>query len=76
MRWVFPCFEGIERLHLRHGPAQTPLLILQLTPLHQQILAPLGPTYEQCDNRVTDRAECGVNSLSSKSVPNSSRSRR
>jgi transposase len=46
MRWVFQCFEGIELLHIRHGPAQTTLLILRLTPLHQQILALLGPSYE------------------------------
>ncbi len=50
MRWVFQCFEGVELLHIRHGPdgpAQTTSLILRLTPLHQQILALLGPTYEQ-----------------------------
>jgi len=51
MRWVFQCFEGIELLHIRHGPeeqATTTSLILCLSPLHQQILALLGPTYEQC----------------------------
>ena len=37
---------GIELLHIRHGPAQTTSLILRLTPLHQPILALLGPTYE------------------------------
>jgi transposase len=47
MRWVFLCFEGIELLHIRHGPAAVTSLILRLTPLHQQILALLGPTYEQ-----------------------------
>jgi hypothetical protein len=48
MRWVFQCFEGIELLHIRHGPdAATASLILRLTPLHQQILALLGPTYER-----------------------------
>jgi hypothetical protein len=52
MRWVFQCFEGIELLHIRHGPAEqdgrtTTALILRLTPLHQQILALLGPPYEQ-----------------------------
>src|SRR5262249_7822147 len=50
MRWVFQCFEGIEGielLHIRHGPdALTTSLVLRLTPLHQQILALLGPTYE------------------------------
>jgi hypothetical protein len=49
MRWVFQCFEGIELLHIRHGPTQATIsLILRLTPLRQQILALLGPTYEQC----------------------------
>jgi hypothetical protein len=49
MRWVFQCFEGIELLHIRYGPdaASITSLILRLTPLHQQILALLGPTYEQ-----------------------------
>jgi hypothetical protein len=37
----------IELLPIRHGPeSATTSLILRLTPLHQQILALLGPTYE------------------------------
>jgi transposase len=47
MRWVFQCFEGVELLRIRHGPDAVTSLILRLTPLHQQILALLGPTYEQ-----------------------------
>jgi hypothetical protein len=47
MRWVFQCFEGIERLHIRHGPGAVSSLILRLAPLHQPILALLGPTFEQ-----------------------------
>jgi transposase len=47
MRWVFQCFEGIELLHIQQGPAPPTSLILRLTPLHQQILALLGPAYEQ-----------------------------
>lgn len=47
MRWVFQCFEGIEVLHIRHGPDAVTSLILRLTSLHRQILALLGPTYEQ-----------------------------
>jgi hypothetical protein len=48
MRWVFQCFEGIELLHIRHGPdALTASLVLRLTPLHQQILALLGSTYKR-----------------------------
>jgi len=48
MRWVFQCFEGIDLLHIRHGPDPTVAVVLRLEPLHQQILALLGPTYEQC----------------------------
>jgi transposase len=47
MRWVFQCFEGIELLHIRHGPDAVTSLILRLAPLHQQILTLLGPIYEQ-----------------------------
>jgi transposase len=47
MLWVFQCFEGIELLHIRHGPDAVTSLVLRLAPLHQQILALLGPTYEQ-----------------------------
>jgi transposase len=47
MRWVFQCFEGIELLHIRHGPAAVTSLILRLAPLHQQVLALLGPACEQ-----------------------------
>jgi hypothetical protein len=48
MRGAFQCFEGIELLHLRHGPDPTVavVLLLPLEPLHQQSLALLGPTYE------------------------------
>src|SRR5262245_21685392 len=47
MRWVFQCFEGIDLLHIRHGPDPMVAVVLRLEPLHQQILALLGPTYEQ-----------------------------
>ena len=45
MRWVFQCFEGIDllRIHARGGGSTT--VILQLTPLHERILAFLGPTF-------------------------------
>jgi transposase len=48
MRWVFQCFEGIDLLHIRHGPGPAAELVLRLQPLHQQVLALLGPTYEEC----------------------------
>jgi len=47
MRWVFQCFEGIDLLHIRHGPQPALALVLRLEPLHQQVLVLLGPSYEQ-----------------------------
>jgi hypothetical protein len=47
MRWVFQCFEGVDLLHIRHGPGPDVALELRLQPLHQQVLALLGPAYEQ-----------------------------
>jgi transposase len=47
MRWVFQCFEGIDLLHIRHGPAPAVALVLRLAPLHQRVLALLGPAYEE-----------------------------
>jgi hypothetical protein len=47
MRWVFQCFEGIDLLHIRHGPDPAMTVVLRLQPLHQQVLALLGPSYEQ-----------------------------
>jgi hypothetical protein len=47
LRWVFQCFEGIDLLHLRHGPEPALALVLRLQPIHQQVLALLGPSYEQ-----------------------------
>jgi hypothetical protein len=46
MRWVFQCFEGIDLLHIRHGPEPALALVLRLQPIHQQVLALLGPSYE------------------------------
>jgi transposase len=46
MRWVFQCFDGIDLLHIRHGPGPEMALVLRLQPLHQQVLALLGPTDE------------------------------
>jgi hypothetical protein len=45
MRWVFQCFEGIDLLHSRPGQAVT--LVLRVQPIHQQVLALLGPAYEE-----------------------------
>jgi transposase len=46
MRWVFQCFEGIELLHIT-TPEGVTTLILRLQPLHEQILALLGPPYQR-----------------------------
>jgi hypothetical protein len=45
MRWVFQCFEGVDLLHIRHGPELA--LVLRLEPVHQQVLALLGPAHEE-----------------------------
>ena len=47
MRWVFQCFEGIDLLHIRHGPDPALALVLRLQPVHHQVLALLGPSYEE-----------------------------
>jgi transposase len=46
IRWVFQCFEGVDLLHIRHGPGPAGALVLRLQPLHQQVLALLGPACE------------------------------
>jgi hypothetical protein len=46
MRWIFQFFEGVDLLHIRHGPTPAGALALRLQPVHQQVLALLGPTYE------------------------------
>lgn len=46
MRWLFKYFEGIDLLHIRHGPDPAMALVLRVQPVHQQVLALLGPTYE------------------------------
>lgn len=45
MRWVFQCFEGIELLHI-HRLEEVTTITLRLQPLHEQILALLGPPYQ------------------------------
>jgi transposase len=47
MRWVFPCCEEIDLLHLRAGPRPATALVLWVQPGHQQVLALLGPAYEE-----------------------------
>lgn len=47
LRWIFQCFEGVDLLHLRHGPGPAAALVLRLQPIHRQVLALLGPAYEE-----------------------------
>jgi len=47
MRWIFQCFEGIDLLRIRHGPDRPTDLVLRLQSVHHQVLALLGPTYQQ-----------------------------
>jgi hypothetical protein len=47
MRWVFQCFEGIDLLHIRAGPHPAAALVLRVQPVHQQVLALLGPSYQE-----------------------------
>jgi hypothetical protein len=44
MRWVFQCFEGLDRLTIA-TPAGIQVLVLHLTALHEQTLSLLGPSY-------------------------------
>ena len=46
LRWAFQCFEGIELLHISVPPAEKHTLVLRLQPLHEQVLALLGPPYQ------------------------------
>ncbi len=46
MRWVFPCFEGIEFLHVQTATSSQ-VLVLRLQPLHRLILHLFGPLYEK-----------------------------
>jgi len=47
MRWIFQCFEGISLLTFPQpgGPPQQAMT--ELEPLHEQVLALLGPSYEK-----------------------------
>ncbi len=40
-------FEGVDLLHIRHGPDPAVALVLRLQPVHQQALALFGPSYEE-----------------------------
>jgi hypothetical protein len=46
MRWIFQCFEGIDRLTVQTAVGLQ-MLVLHLTPLHEQVLTLLGPAYRE-----------------------------
>jgi transposase len=46
LRWIFQCFEGIDRLTVQ-TPAGSQVLVLHLAPLHAQVLTLLGPPYRE-----------------------------
>jgi transposase len=50
LRWIFQCFEGIELLHIR-AEDHTETLVLGVQALHEQVLALLGPPYQQIYKR-------------------------
>lgn len=50
MRWIFHLFEGIDVLWLRQ-PAGVQCLVLNLKPIHRQILTLLGPEVQKCYSR-------------------------
>jgi hypothetical protein len=43
MRWVFQCFEGISLVGLYPPHAPPSWIIAGLEPLHEQVIALLGP---------------------------------
>jgi len=49
MRWIFQCFEGIDRLTVQTA-AGPHVFVLQVTPLYEQVLSLLGPAYREIYN--------------------------
>jgi transposase len=47
MRWIFQCFEGISLVGFRPPVGPPEQDIAGLEPLHEQVLALLGPAYEK-----------------------------
>ena len=48
MRWVFQIFEGVDVLLIWEGERLVQRQVLNLTPLHLDILHLLGPPVENC----------------------------
>jgi hypothetical protein len=47
MRWIFQCFEEISLLTFPQPGAPPQQAVTGLEPLHEQVLALLGPSYEK-----------------------------
>jgi transposase len=47
MRWIFQCFEGISLLVFPPSGGPPQQAVTELEPLHEQVLALLGPSYEK-----------------------------
>lgn len=47
MRWIFQCFEGISLLTFPQPAGPPQQAVTELEPLHEQVLALLGPSYEK-----------------------------
>lgn len=58
MRWMFPCFEGIDLFHIRMG-SRCSTQVLGLQALHPQVLRLLGPASSPCSFFSPSTAECG-----------------
>jgi transposase len=48
LRWLFPCFAGIDLHHTRHPDGTRSTAVLRLTALHRLVLHLLGPAYANC----------------------------
>jgi hypothetical protein len=48
MRWVFQTFEGIDVLSVRSGDQVILRQMLNLQPVHSQIIRLLGPPIQKC----------------------------
>ena len=46
LRWLFPCFEGVDLPHTRQPSGMRATEVLRLTKVHRLVLRLLGPTYE------------------------------
>jgi hypothetical protein len=60
MRWLFQCFEGIDRRHMTVPDGDRATQVLRLSALHRQVLRLLGPAYEERYFASDEPAKCGL----------------